>query len=499
MAVTFVGGAAIASAGVTGTASASCNPTRSASTAVGDRVFILAVASATISTPASWTLVGQASVGSGTLGAGTGPRNVALFYRDYDGSWVNPAVATVSAAQASIAAVSMTWSKDASESWDTPTLTTGSDTTSGTGFSAAGSSMAIPTNAGVMVMGAFPTDPTSIASTSLTATGVTFAALTTRNSLGGTSTGNDAYLSAYTTSVTTGATAAPTYASTLGVAMTGGALFAFQTVTPTAVPATVIGVTATASGAANAGALTAGASITGATATGSGAANAGALVAGASITGATASASGAANAGSVTAGASIAGATASASGATNAGALIAGATIGGATASASGAANAGVAQAAATITGITAVATGASPAGTVSAGATVAGQTASATGAAQAGVVIAGAVVGGITAVSFASANAGIVSAAALIEGATAVATASAHGGRTGPIPPASNLGYVTAELLDVTEGQVHLLGPVRTVAEVVSMTAEAQLQSDGEGTAILVTGGVGSATLLID
>jgi hypothetical protein len=108
-------------------------------------------------------------------------------------------------------------------------------------------------------------------------------------------------------------------------------------------------------------------------------------------------------------------------------------------------------------------------------------------------------VVGGITAVSFASANAGIVSAAALIEGATAVATASAHGGRTGPIPPASNLGYVTAELLDVTEGQVHLLGPVRTVAEVVSMTAEAQLQSDGEGTAILVTGGVGSATLLID
>jgi hypothetical protein len=63
----------------------------------GDRVYIYAVSTGAISTPASWTaLLASTALGGGTAADTTGTRQVSVFYRDYDGVWTMPLLTVAS-------------------------------------------------------------------------------------------------------------------------------------------------------------------------------------------------------------------------------------------------------------------------------------------------------------------------------------------------------------------------------------------------------------------
>lgn len=231
MTLSITGGSAVSAAGTAGTASVVSNPTLPANTLSGDRVFIIAAAVGTMATPASWTQVSNSALGGGVAGAGTGTRNTAVWYRDYDGAWAMPTVTAASVASNSIAGCAVTMSKEQTDMWVTPLSTTGSDTTAGTGFSAAGSSTAFDAGIGVLLADSFPTTTTT-ASGSLTVTGGVFSALTNSVVSAGTTTGNAAAVAAWTCTVTTAATNTPTHALTLGGSVTGGTVFVAQQVLP---------------------------------------------------------------------------------------------------------------------------------------------------------------------------------------------------------------------------------------------------------------------------
>jgi len=227
MAVSLVAGSPVVSNGATGTAVATATPTLPAGTTTGDtdRVFIFAVGTttATIATPTGWTSLLNVAVGSGTLGAGTGARRVAIFYRDRDTAWAMPAVPQPSQAAPTIAVSAVTLRKPSAEQWDAPVVASGTDPATGAAFSATGGSLAQDTGGYLLACLALPTNPTSVSSPNLTTSGVAYGALATPVAFGGSQTGNDAYQAVYGRAITTGATAAPTLAATLGASMMGGA------------------------------------------------------------------------------------------------------------------------------------------------------------------------------------------------------------------------------------------------------------------------------------
>lgn len=231
MAVSIVAGSAPQSAGTAGTGAVSATPTLPTGSAAADRVFIIATAVGTLSTPTGFTQVYNTALGAGTAGAATGARNSGCWFIDYDGATALPAVNAASVSANTVAACAVTLRRGVADTWDAPTFTTGNTTaTASTSYSVAGASIASPTGAGVLLGDHFPSTTTT-ASATLTQTGATFAAPTNSVTSGGSTTGNDAAVAVWTTTVTTGATAAPTHAATLGTARTGGTGFVFQTVT----------------------------------------------------------------------------------------------------------------------------------------------------------------------------------------------------------------------------------------------------------------------------
>jgi hypothetical protein len=205
-----------------------------AGTATGDRVLILYSSSpgaTTPTTPTGWTLIGTTSVGTGTQANGTGPRRVTAWYRDYDGSWSMPTVVLPSSARPEVAIQVLALSKAASEVWDAPATSTGSQSTTTSSWSVAGGSLAMPTGAFVVAFTAM-SDLRTATSEGLTASGVTFANLTERADNTGSGVGDDISQQVYTAEVTTGATAAPTLTLTANASTDGGARFISQTVSP---------------------------------------------------------------------------------------------------------------------------------------------------------------------------------------------------------------------------------------------------------------------------
>lgn len=226
MAISYIGLSSVVSNGATTTTTATATPAEHANTLVGDRVFLLAAATGSIVAPTGWTVV-QSSIalGAGTLGASTGPRHHAIFYRDYDGT-ASPAVSTVSHASPTLAVAAMSLRIDVGQTWDTPTVTTGGDVSAAdVNVSVTGGSVAIPTDAFMVVLSGTSRNTTvTAASESLTAPGVTFGVLAKRGD-GGSATGNDVSLRNFVAPVATGATAAPTIAYTVGATTDAGAVF----------------------------------------------------------------------------------------------------------------------------------------------------------------------------------------------------------------------------------------------------------------------------------
>jgi hypothetical protein len=231
MAVTLVASSTSAGAGTTGTAAVVMPaPALPTGTASGDRVYICTSSVGAPAAPSGWTELFNGQLGGGSMGASTGLRYCGIFYRDYDGVWSMPTVTAASVAANTIAGGAASFAKGAGEVWDTPTVTSGSDTSSNTSVSITSStSQLVPTNGALWSVLVAP-------ATIGTTTGITISSAGA--TLGGTvtlspgamvnTTGNDAFAVARHQSVTTGATGTQSYVATIANNRTVGAAFVAQ-------------------------------------------------------------------------------------------------------------------------------------------------------------------------------------------------------------------------------------------------------------------------------
>lgn len=226
-------GSATGSSSATAGASNSNQPNLPTGSAAGDRVYVWTVSTGSVTPPAGWTTVlASTALGGGASADTTGTRQGSLFYRDYDAVWTMSAFtnAAVAGVAPGIEVAPIAFSKAAGETFDNPNLGSGSDTTSGTGYSVTTGSFADPTGGIVWLMWAWPLSPGTLSALSLTATGATFGGNTSRHGVVGQATGQDVFLATWTYPVTVGATAAHTAAVTGTVAGTAGAVVLSQTV-----------------------------------------------------------------------------------------------------------------------------------------------------------------------------------------------------------------------------------------------------------------------------
>lgn len=227
MAVSFVA----ASAFVQGTTSVA--PTWPAGAATGDRALIVVCDkpdTSTPATPAGWTLPtgGSVVVGTGTQGVGTGLVRLTIFEQvvgatpPASGTAVTVSIPSGNAATAGICL----YRKASTATWAALALSSGSDTTSATTFSATGGAMSGWSSGDMLLALLGVTANTSVASEALTLTGVTLGA-TARQFGSATATGNALRMNVAGAPVTSAGptTGTPTATATFGAASTGGALF----------------------------------------------------------------------------------------------------------------------------------------------------------------------------------------------------------------------------------------------------------------------------------
>jgi hypothetical protein len=239
-----VGATFVAASAVTSGASLTAL-TLPSGTASEDRVFLCGESTTQPPTPTGWSVAGVQQLGGGTYGAATGPRWVFAFYRDYDGAWTMPTVTLTGDANAAIAAASLSLRPGAGETFDTPAITWGSDTSLGTAFSVAGGTVTARTGSLLMAVAGWPSNPGAVSSVTLAGSGVTLGTQTTAAAVGGTTTGHDAYTATYVRPVTTTGTATVSLTATLGTGRMGGAIFLTQSATGSA---PVVAGTSTATG-----------------------------------------------------------------------------------------------------------------------------------------------------------------------------------------------------------------------------------------------------------
>jgi hypothetical protein len=176
------------------------------------------------STPVGWTRAGSFSGGGGTFGAGTGPRRLTWFVRVMAGGDAQPTATIPSGASGSvICGYIALLARSAGVGW-LWAATGGEDTSSGTSFSAACSS-ALTFKAGDFAWAgyALPDSTVTMSAQAITATGVSFGAVTERAD-DAAATGNSARFGAASATVSSGSgVQAPTVAATLSSASTGAA------------------------------------------------------------------------------------------------------------------------------------------------------------------------------------------------------------------------------------------------------------------------------------
>lgn len=174
------------------------------------------------STPSGWTPAGSFSGGGGTFGAGIGPRRITWFVRVMTGGDARPTTAIPSGSAGSAIAGAITLlSRSAGTGWRWA-ASFGADTTSGTGFSAAGTATETWKPGDFAWMGyGLPLSTATLSAQAVAAAGVTFGAVSSRYSIAVAS-GYGLRIAGASAVVSTGsATAAPTVSATLSAATTG--------------------------------------------------------------------------------------------------------------------------------------------------------------------------------------------------------------------------------------------------------------------------------------
>ncbi|MEU2339989.1 hypothetical protein ABZ608_41765 [Streptomyces sp. NPDC013172] len=174
------------------------------------------------STPSGWIRAGSTSGGGGTFGASAGPRRLTWFVRVLTGGDGNPTTAIPSGSAGSlIAGRIVSLSRTAGTDWRWAT-SFGDDQTSGTSFSATGTT-ALTWKAGDFALIGYgvASNADSYTAEAIAVSGVTFGAVTERADAAVT-TGNGTTTAMATATVSSGtATLAPTITATLGSASIG--------------------------------------------------------------------------------------------------------------------------------------------------------------------------------------------------------------------------------------------------------------------------------------
>ncbi|MEU1596212.1 hypothetical protein ABZ468_25970 [Streptomyces sp. NPDC005708] len=174
------------------------------------------------STPSGWSLAGSFSGGGGVFGLNTGPRRMTWFVRVLAGSDAAPTTAIPSGSSGSVISGRI-WILDrtAGTSWRWA-ATFGQDTVSHTAFSAVCQTALTWKPGDFALIGyGLPNQSSAASAEAITATGITFAAVTHVSDLGA-SNGNGARNIQDRSSVTAGTgTQAPTVTATLSAASTG--------------------------------------------------------------------------------------------------------------------------------------------------------------------------------------------------------------------------------------------------------------------------------------
>ncbi|MFJ6729985.1 hypothetical protein ACIQPQ_34310 [Streptomyces sp. NPDC091281] len=175
------------------------------------------------STPSGWTLVESFASSSGSFGSGTGPRRLTWFVRILTGSDSAPNTTLPTGTGSVVSGRVHVLSRSAGTDWRWA-ASSGEDSSSGTGFSAA-ATPALTWAVGdfVLVGYALPVSTAALSAETITASGVTFGIVTERADDQVTS-GNAGRLGAASATVSAGpGTQAPTLAATASAATTGAA------------------------------------------------------------------------------------------------------------------------------------------------------------------------------------------------------------------------------------------------------------------------------------
>jgi hypothetical protein len=177
--------------------------------------------------PAGWTRIGGLENGTGTWGVDTGPRRVDIFQKDtVTGTETGTVTVSLSGATANTLRATI-HRVEVPSGYDVSTeLSTGADTTNGTGYSATGStSLSWAANDLLFIAVAQNIDSGTQSAQSITASGVTFGTRTNRASTAVTN-GNDHRHIVDTVPVTAGSgSSAPTYAYTISASGSGPTAF----------------------------------------------------------------------------------------------------------------------------------------------------------------------------------------------------------------------------------------------------------------------------------
>lgn len=204
------------------------------SPSVGDMMILLvagkpynsAVSTVGSGSTGEWNFLGTFTDGTVAAGVDVGSMFVSAWWMVYDGTNATVSVVEGTPAWNVVGALVMTFSKGASENWDTPVIVGGGDNTAGTGFSVTTGSVSLAAGDHTVTIGAFRSDaatPTS-SSTRPTLSGITFSHTVDPATDPETTTGGDMGMSITRSSVFSGsATGAATLAATLAASHTGSA------------------------------------------------------------------------------------------------------------------------------------------------------------------------------------------------------------------------------------------------------------------------------------
>lgn len=172
-----------------------------------------------------WTLLDTVSGGPGSFGVDDGPRRSTVWYRIADGSETDPTMTVAGSASGRAISGRVIGLSKTLGRWVIGS-TTGTDTSSGTGYSAAGGADpgGVADGIGITLSCIRPDTATTSTSPTLTWTGTGVSTLTGRYSDAKTD-GNDMRLDGKSRATTGTSTGSPTYAVTLSAAGGGATVF----------------------------------------------------------------------------------------------------------------------------------------------------------------------------------------------------------------------------------------------------------------------------------